>query len=235
MQLIRKANERGQANHGWLNSNHTFSFASYHDPSFMGFGPLRVINDDRVAPGRGFGTHPHRDMEILSYVVEGALEHKDSMGHGSVIRPGDVQLMTAGTGVSHSEYNPSTESSLRFLQIWIIPDKKGLAPGYQQEFFGDARKDRLALVASHDGRDGSLKVHQSVSLFSSELSQAKKVSYELSSGRVLWLQVVTGDLKVGEVILTEGDGLAMTGGSVINITANSDSNFLLFDMKDLTS
>src|SRR5713101_4242056 len=166
MMRIRKANERGHANHGWLDTYHTFSFADYHDPEYMGFRSLRVINEDRVAPGQGFGTHPHRDMEIITYILEGSLEHKDSMGNGSVIRPGDVQRMSAGTGVTHSEYNPSKTETLHLLQIWILPDRRGHTPGYEQKEIGGAEKrGQLRLIASPDGRDGSVSIHQDARLY----------------------------------------------------------------------
>jgi quercetin 2,3-dioxygenase len=235
MQLLRRAEERGQANHGWLKSQHTFSFADYYDPNFMGFGSLRVINDDRVAPGRGFGTHPHRDMEIISYVVDGSLEHKDSMGNGSIIRPGDVQRMTAGTGVTHSEFNPSKSEGVRFLQIWVIPDKPGLTPGYEQKFFGEERRNTLRLVASQDGREGSVLVHQDVNLYATLLDEGKAVSYDISADRIAWLQVVSGSVSVGEHQLKEGDALALAQEKNITLSASSEANFLLFDLKDMSS
>lgn len=187
---IRKSEERGRANFGWLDSKHSFSFGSYHDPEHMGFGALRVINDDRVAPGGGFPTHPHSEMEIISYVLEGALEHKDSLGTGSVIRPGDVQRMSAATGVRHSEFNASNTEPVHFLQIWIIPEKKGLAPSYEQKAFSASDKTgRLRLIGSHDGRDNSVTIHQEVDLFATLLSKGDTVEHVVNPGRVAWLQV----------------------------------------------
>src|SRR5581483_6022908 len=195
MITIRKSGDRGHAEHGWLDSRHTFSFADYYDQDQMGFRTLRVINEDRVRPGEGFGTHPHRDMEIVSYVLEGALEHKDSLGTSSVIRPGEVQRMTAGSGVLHSEYNPSQKEPVHFLQIWILPEKKGLRPGYEQKAFpDDQRSNRLRLVASRDGRDGSLTIHQDVDLYSTLLEKGKAVSHALQPGRHAWIQVTRGGL-----------------------------------------
>src|SRR5688572_20268943 len=190
---VRKAEDRGRADHGWLDSRHTFSFADYHDPHYMGFRTLRVINEDRVRPGEGFGTHPHRDMEILSYVIEGALEHKDNIGTSSVIRPGEVQRMTAGTGVLHSEFNPSRKEPVHFLQIWILPEKKGLKPGYEQKMFADGeRRNRLRLVASRDRRDGSLSIHQDAELYATLLDSGRTVVHPLAPGRHAWVQVVRG-------------------------------------------
>jgi redox-sensitive bicupin YhaK (pirin superfamily) len=200
----------------------------------MGFGALRVINDDRVAAGRGFGTHPHRDMEIISYVVEGALEHKDSMGNGSLIQPGDVQRMTAGTGVSHSEFNPSPNSAVRFLQIWIIPEKRGLPPSYEQKFFGEERRNTLRLVASPEGRDGSVTVHQDVRLFASILEKDKEVHFPISKSRMVWIQVVSGQVSASSDLLSEGDALALSDEESVTIVAQEDANFLLFDLKDLS-
>jgi hypothetical protein len=186
--IVRRASERGLADHGWLKSFHTFSFADYHDPAHMGFRSLRVINEDRVQPGQGFGTHGHQDMEILSYVLEGQLEHKDSMGTGSVIRPGDVQRMSAGTGVRHSEYNPSSSEPVHFLQIWFLPDRRGLKPSYEQKTFPAAeRTGKLRLVASPDGRDGSLTIHQDASLYASLLGRGESVTHTLAAGRAVWL------------------------------------------------
>lgn len=232
MRMIRRSKDRGFADHGWLKSRHTFSFAGYYDPQFMGFGPLRVINDDRVSPGRGFGTHPHSDMEIISYVVEGELEHKDSMGNGSVIRPGEVQRMTAGAGVTHSEYNPSRVEEVRFLQIWIIPQARGLDPGYEQKFFGEERRNRLCLVASREGREGSITVHQDVNLYASVLDEDCVVRPELGPGRIAWFQVVSGSVQLGEDVLEEGDAVAVTDEQEIIVSARSDSSFLFFDMKE---
>ena len=231
MRTIRPANERGRANFGWLDSRHTFSFGHYHDPGFMGHGPLRVINEDRVQPGKGFGTHGHADMEIISYVLDGALQHKDSLGTGSVIRPGDVQRMTAGTGVRHSEYNASQSDTVHFLQIWILPESEGLEPGYEQKTFGDAEKrGRLRLVGSRDGRDGSVTIHQDVDLFASRLDAGAELDYELGGGRYGWLQVARGGMRLNGSELAAGDGVALQGPQALKIAAASDAEFLLFDM-----
>jgi len=228
---IRRAEERGLANFGWLHSRHTFSFGNYYDPRFMGFGPLRVINEDRVEPGRGFGEHGHRDMEIISYVVAGALEHRDSLGNGSVIRPGDVQRMTAGTGVRHSEMNPSATEPVHFLQIWIEPERAGLQPGYEQRAFsaGD-RRGALKLVGSRDGRDGSVTIHRDVDVYASLLSSGEGIEHVLVRERQAWLQVVRGDLEVEGQSVTAGDGLALVSPGTVSITAASDAEWLLFDM-----
>ena len=228
---IRKAAERGHADHGWLNTWHTFSFADYHDPQFMGFRGLRVINEDRVQPGEGFGTHPHRDMEIISYVIDGALEHKDSMGNGTVIRPGEVQRMSAGTGITHSEFNHSSKELVHFLQIWILPDTKGLEPGYEQTFFSDEdKRGRLRLVASKDGRDGSLTIHQDAALYDSILEEGMKIDYPVPAGRHLWLQVVCGAVNVNGVSLGQSDGAAISDEALLKIIAEKDSELLLFNL-----
>ncbi len=228
---IRKADERGHADHGWINTWHTFSFADYHDPKYMGFRALRVINEDRVQPGEGFGTHPHRDMEIISYVIGGALEHKDSMGNGTVIRPGDVQRMSAGSGITHSEFNHSSDVPVHFLQIWIFPDPKGLEPGYEQKFFSDEEKcGRLRLVASRDGRDGSLTIHQDISLYDALLEEGVEIDYPVPAGRYVWLQVVCGAINVNEVRLGQGDGAAISDEALLKIIAKKDSQFLLFNL-----
>jgi len=227
----RRALERGHFDHGWLDTYHTFSFDQYYDPGHMGFGDLRVINEDRVDPGHGFPTHGHRDMEILTYVLEGALEHRDSMGNGSVIRPGDVQRMTAGTGVRHSESNPSRDEAVHLLQIWILPDRKALEPEYEQRFFTPEEKEgRLRLVASADGRDGSLRVHQDVSVYASVLRQGASVAFDLASGRRAWLQVVRGEVLLNETPLAQGDGAGVTDEKQIRITAAEPSEVLLFDL-----
>jgi len=231
MKTLRRAVERGLAEHGWLRSFHTFSFADYYDPRHMGFRALRVINDDRVAPGAGFPTHPHRDMEIVSYVVDGELEHRDSLGHGSVIRPGDIQRMSAGTGVRHSEFNPSQEQAVRFLQIWILPREAGGAPGYEQRHFDeDTRRGRLRLVASADGRDGSLSVRQDVELYASLLDAGQRLRHPLRPGRHAWLQVVNGELTTGELTLREGDGLALSDERELELEARRPAELLLFDL-----
>jgi quercetin 2,3-dioxygenase len=230
MKTVRRAATRGHANHGWLDSHHTFSFANYHDPAYMGFGTLRVINDDRVAPGRGFGTHPHKDMEIISYVVEGSLEHKDSMGTGSVIQAGDVQVMSAGTGVSHSEFNHSAELGVHFLQIWVLPNQRALKPRYQQKFFGQERANTLRLVASEDGAEGSLIVNQDVRLYASLLSAGMPVRHAIQPARKVYVQVISGLLEVAGETLTEGDGLELVEESEVSLVAGSDAHFLLFDL-----
>jgi len=228
---VRRSVERGHAEHGWLDSHHTFSFADYFDPDFMGFGPLRVINEDRVQPGQGFGTHGHRDMEIVSYVLEGALEHRDSMGNGSVLRPGFVQRMTAGTGVRHSEFNHSPSELVHFLQIWIVPDKTGLEPGYEEKRFPDAEKQgALRLIASRDGRDGSVLVHQDVDLYASLLAPDDAVVHRARPGRRTWIQVARGEVDVNGERLRAGDGAAIVDEEQIDIRAASATELLLFDM-----
>ncbi len=231
MLAIRPANERGLANLGWLNSRHTFSFGHYYDPEFMGFGPLRVINEDKVKPGQGFGTHGHSDMEIISYVLDGALEHKDSLGTGSIIRPGDVQRMTAGTGVRHSEYNASTTDPVHFLQIWILPERDGLEPSYEQKAFSEAEKaGNLRLVGSRDGRDGSVTIHQDVDLYASLLDEGDEVRYELAEGRNGWVQVARGSIRLNGNPLSAGDGVAVKGGETLVIDGADAAEILLFDM-----
>lgn len=227
---IRKAADRGHADHGWLDTRHTFSFADYYDPRHTGFRAIKVINDDRVAPGAGFPTHPHNDMEIVSYVVEGELEHRDSMGNGSVIRAGDVQRMSAGTGVTHSEFNPSQTAGTRFLQIWIEPERRGLAPSYEQKHFrAQDRLGRLRLVASPDGRDGSITVHRDVRIYAGLLSPGQAVDHEIGDGRGAWIQVVNGRVRVGREILGEGDGVALEHETSVRITAEESAELLLFD------
>ena len=231
MLAIRPANERGLANLGWLNSRHTFSFGHYYDPQFMGFGPLRVINEDKVKPGQGFGTHGHSDMEIISYVLDGALEHKDSLGTGSIIRPGDVQRMSAGTGVRHSEYNASDTDPVHFLQIWIMPEANGLEPSYEQKTFSAEEKQGvLRLVGSRDGRDGSVTIHQDVNLYSSLLNANDAVSLELGEGRHGWVQVARGAVRLNGNELTAGDGVALRGQQTVSIDGIDDAEILLFDM-----
>ena len=231
MLSIRPSEDRGLANFGWLNSRHTFSFGNYYDPKQMGLGPLRVINEDQVQPGRGFDTHGHRDMEIISYVLEGALAHRDSMGNGSVIRPGDVQLMSAGTGVRHSEMNHSDTESVHFLQIWILPEREGLTPGYEQKAFPlDKRQGQLRLVGSRDGREGSITIHQGVDLYASVLAEDDVVSHELAGNRKGWLQVVRGTLRLEGQTLQPGDGVGIDEPQRLVIAAASDAEALLFDM-----
>ena len=228
---IRKSSERGHFNHGWLNTYHTFSFADYYDDKHMGFGALRVINEDRVQPGEGFSTHPHRDMEIISYVIDGALAHKDSMGNGSVIRPGDVQRMTAGTGITHSEYNHSATESVHFLQIWIIPATQGLTPGYEQAFFSaEEKRGVLRLIASRDGRDGSVTIHRDVNLFSALLGAGEEIFYNAFPERRVWLQVVRGRVLFNDYLLEEGDGAAISDEELLSISGEEASEILLFDL-----
>jgi quercetin 2,3-dioxygenase len=226
----RPAEERGRARFGWLDSRHTFSFGHYHDDAHMGFGPLRVINEDRVTPGAGFDTHGHSDMEILSYVLEGELAHKDSIGTGSVIRPGEVQRMSAGTGIRHSEFNPSPQAPVHFLQIWILPEHDGLRPGYQQSAFPLDDEGRLHLVASGDGRDGSLTINQDVDLYAGRLTEGEIVERKLRDGRLGWLQVARGAVSLNGVALATGDGAAIEKETDLVIRADSDAEILLFEM-----
>ena len=231
MLLIRRSIDRGRANLGWLDSRHTFSFADYHDPRYMGFGPLRVINEDRVQPGQGFGTHAHRDMEIISYVLEGELAHRDSMGNGSVIRRGDVQRMTAGTGVQHSEFNHSQAEPVHFFQIWLFPARRGLPPGYEEKHFDDdVKRSRLKLVASRDGRDGSVVVHQDADLYSALLSAGDELTHTTERSRKGWIQVASGTVTVNGEQLAAGDGAAIAYEDNIAIRAAADTELLLFDM-----
>ena len=231
MQTLRKANDRGYADHGWLRSFHTFSFASYHDPEHMGFGPLRVINEDRVQPGQGFGTHGHRDMEIISYVLEGALEHKDSIGTGSVIRPGDVQRMSAGTGIMHSEFNHSKSELVHFLQIWIEPDVTGIPPGYEQKHFdAGTRRGTLKLVASPDGRAGSVTIHQNALVFAGLIDGTERAAHELARGRRAYVHVARGTASVNGQALTAGDAVKVTDEPRVTIDNGLNAEVLLFDL-----
>ena len=228
---LRPAKERGHANHGWLDSYHTFSFADYQDPDYMGFRKLRVINEDRVEPGKGFGTHGHRDMEIITCVLDGRIEHKDSMGNGSIIEPGDVQRMSAGTGVTHSEFNPSKSERLHLLQIWILPEKAGLDPSYEQRSFNREDKlNKLCLVASNDTQNGAVKIHQDASLFISLVDKDKKVEHRLKEGRHAWVQVAGGSITLNNVPLNAGDGAAISEEKLLTITAKTSSEILLFDL-----
>lgn len=231
MLSLRRSQERGQANFGWLHSRHSFSFGEYHDPAHMGFRTLRVINDDRVAPGAGFPSHPHRDMEIISYVLEGALEHEDSLGTGSVIRPGEVQRMSAGTGIVHSEYNHSKSEPVRFLQIWILPERKGIEPGYEQKQLPAAeRQGRLRLVASRDGREGSLVIHQDADVYAASLGPGDQVEHALAPGRHAWVQVARGQVRVNGTHLAEGDGAALSDERTVRLEGEEEAELLLFDL-----
>ena len=231
MITVRTSEERGVASHGWLESRHTFSFGSYHDPEQMGFRSLRVINDDRVVAKAGFPAHSHRDMEIVSYVVDGAMEHEDSMGNGSVMRPGDVQRMSAGTGVTHSEFNHSATEALRFLQIWILPERQGIEPGYEQQRFSEEqRRNQLRLVVSPTGEHGSIRVHQNVRMFSALLEAGHDLSYQLAASRHAWLQMISGSVSLGSALLQEGDGARVSSEDSLHFAARSDSHFLLFDL-----
>jgi redox-sensitive bicupin YhaK (pirin superfamily) len=231
MLTIRKADERGHEDHGWLDSHHTFSFADYYDPEHMGFGPLRVINDDTVTGGGGFPPHGHRDMEIISYVIEGALAHKDSMGNGSVIKPGDVQRMSAGAGVRHSEHNASKTDPVHFLQIWIQPKAAGLPAGYEQKFFSEEdKRGVLRLVASPDGADGSVRIQQDVRMYASLIAGDQAVQHTIASGRKGWLHVVTGAASVNGRALEAGDGLAIEGEEALRVSSESKGEVLLFDI-----
>lgn len=231
MITLRKSSERGQADHGWLHSQHSFSFADYYDPHEMGWGALRVINEDRVAPGQGFGTHGHRDMEIISYVLAGELQHQDSMGNGTVIRPGDVQRMSAGTGVQHSEFNPSPRAPVHFLQIWIEPAARGMAPGYEQKFFApEDKRGRLRLIASPDGRDGSVTVHRDTDLYASLLAPSEQITHKLAADRMAYLHVVRGAVSINGLRLETGDAAKIEAEQELAITAEADSEVLLFDL-----
>jgi redox-sensitive bicupin YhaK (pirin superfamily) len=231
---VRSADQRGHFDHGWLNTYHTFSFADYYDPENMGFRSLRVINEDWVNPGHGFGTHPHRDMEIVTYVLEGGLSHKDSMGNGSTILPGDVQRMSAGTGVLHSEFNHSKDESVHLLQIWLLPQERGITPSYEQKNFSrDEKLNRLRLLASPTGREGSVAIHQDAELYTSVLESGKPVNYELKPGRHAWLQVARGSVEVNGKQLKQGDGAAISDESKLTITGQAgseDAEILLFNL-----
>lgn len=231
MITVRRSNERGHFDHGWLNTYHTFSFDQYYDPRYMGFRTLRVINEDFVAAGRGFPKHGHRDMEIITYILEGALKHEDSIGNGSVIRPGDVQRMTAGTGVRHSEQNASDQERVHLLQIWILPNTEGLEPGYEQKAFSeDERRGQLRLIASEDGREGSVLVHQDVSLFASVMPAEQQVEHTIDPLRYAWIQVARGSVEVNGETADQGDGVIAVGESGLAIRAQEDAEVLLFDL-----
>jgi quercetin 2,3-dioxygenase len=229
MITVRKADDRGRANFGWLDSRHSFSFGSYRDPKRMGFGPLRVINDDRVAGGKGFDAHDHADMEIISYVLDGGLAHKDSLGNGSVIRSGDVQRMTAGTGITHAEFNESATDPVHFLQIWIIPERQGLAPGYEQRRFEDL-DGGFRLIGSRDGREGSVVIHRDVDLYAARLVDGQSATRPLDPARKAWLQIARGSIVIGDTVLNEGDGVALVAETALTTTATSAAEVLLFDM-----
>jgi hypothetical protein len=230
MKMIRKSNERGHASHGWLDSYHTFSFADYYDPQWMGFRSLRVINDDLVMPGMGFGRHPHRDMEIISYVLSGVMEHKDSMGNGRVIRAGEFQYMAAGTGVQHSEFNPSKTNPLRLLQIWIQPDEKGVTPRYADKNYAAEPAGKLQLVASKTGRAGSMEIHQDADLLLARLESGQTVKHPLAPGRHAWVHVAEGEISVNGTRLSGGDAVGVSDETVLNISATKPSQALLFDL-----
>src|SRR6266571_4907792 len=228
---IRQAAERGHFNHGWLDTQHTFSFGDYYDPAHMGFRSLRVVNDDRVAPGQGFGMHGHRDMEIVTYVLEGALEHKDSMGNGSILRAGELQRMSAGTGIQHSEFNPSDSEWVHLYQIWLLPNQRGVTPSYDQRFFSeDEKRGRFRLVASPDGADGSLTIHQDARLYLASLLPGQAAAHAIEPGRAAWLQVLRGSVNVLGNDLSAGDGVAVTDENAISVQAAVPSEVLLFDL-----
>jgi quercetin 2,3-dioxygenase len=231
MITLRKSGERGHANFGWLESRHSFSFGQYHDPRHMGFGPLRVINDDRVVGGAGFGTHGHADMEIVTYVLEGGLAHRDSLGHGSTIKPGDVQRMSAGTGIEHSEYNASKTEPAHFLQIWILPERQGLAPSYEEKHFPEAeRRNQLKLVAARQPSNGALTIHRDVAIYAALLDDGASVRHSLTPGRRAWLQIARGGAEVNGIALEEGDGLSAADETELRITGRGSAEFLLFDL-----
>ena len=227
---IRKADERGHANHGWLDTYHTFSFADYMDPDFMGFRSLRVINEDVVEPGAGFPTHSHRDMEIITYVLEGAVEHKDSMGNQGVIKPGDVQRMSAGTGVTHSEFNPLKKDPLHLLQIWILPQKQGIKPSYEQKNFGPPATGKFSLVASPKGEQGAVSIHQDAQLWRAALKKGEKAEFTLNKGRHAWVQVARGALELNGQKLNSSDGAAISSETQLSFSALEPAELLLFDL-----
>lgn len=231
MFTIRKSEERGHANHGWLDSYHTFSFANYYDPQHMAFRALRVINQDQIAGGKGFGTHPHRDMEIITYMLDGALEHKDSMGNGSVIQVGDVQRMSAGTGITHSEFNPSATESAHLLQIWILPNQANVTPSYEQISFSREEKlNQLRLITSHDGRDRSVTIHQDAYIYASILEDGVEVTHTVNPNRYVWIQVARGNVLVGDRLLNGGDAISSDQAGDLKITSQGDSEILVFDL-----
>lgn len=231
MLRVRRANERGGGDHGWLTTRHTFSFADYFDPAYTSFRTLRVMNEDWVQPGTGFGMHPHRDMEIVTYVLEGALEHRDSLGNGDVLRAGEMQRMTAGTGILHSEYNPSSTEPVHLYQVWILPERKGLTPGYEQKRFDpEARRGPWQVVAARDGRDGSMIIHQDAQVLLAGLEPGQQLAYALQPGRHAWLQVTRGSLTVNSVDLSSGDGLAVSDERNLTLQAAAPAEVMLFDL-----
>jgi redox-sensitive bicupin YhaK (pirin superfamily) len=231
MITIRRSEDRGHVNHGWLDSYHTFSFASYRDPAHVHFRALRVMNEDWVAPGQGFGTHPHDNMEIVTYVLEGALEHRDSMGNGEVLRPGEFQRMSAGTGITHSEFNPSRDEPVHLYQIWLFPEARGIEPSYEQKSFPESeRRNRLRLVASRDAAEGSLLIHQNARIFLATIESAVQVSHQLADSRYAWLQVLRGEVSVNGHTLQVGDGVAVSDERRLMIQANGDAEVMLFDL-----
>ncbi len=231
MMQVRKAAERGHANHGWLDTYHTFSFGSYHDPAHMRFRALRVMNEDWVEPGQGFGTHPHRDMEIVTYVLEGALEHRDSMGNGEVLRPGEFQRMSAGTGITHSEFNPSDSERVHLYQIWLLPERKGIEPSYEQKQFpAEQRHNRMQLVASRDAADGSLLIHQDARIYLATIDDGHTITHDLPPGRYAWLQVLRGAVSLGGHELEAGDGVAIENTEQLRIESTRDAEIMLFDL-----
>lgn len=231
MIVIRKSNDRGASNLPWLQSKHTFSFSDYYDPNHMGFQTLRVINEDKIKAAKGFDMHPHKDMEIISYVIEGSLKHKDSMGNTTIIRPDEVQRMSAGSGVTHSEYNYEKDKETHFYQIWITPSKKGIKPSYAQKSFASALKENnLVLVASNDGKNGSISVEQDVEMYLSRLPKDGSLSYEIKAGRKVWLQVVKGKVEVNDYTIATGDGLAVSKEALLNIKAQDESELMIFDL-----
>ena len=228
---VRRADDRGVAKRGWLDSRHTFSFGDYHDPDHMGFGTLRVINEDEIQPGQGFATHGHQNMEIVTYILDGALEHKDSMGNGAVLRPGEVQRMSAGTGIEHSEFNPSPTDPVHLLQIWILPERKGLEPGYEQKSFPEhERRGKLRLVGARDGRHGAVTIHQDVDLYATILEGGAKLTHPLRPGRKAWVQVARGAVRLNGQTLAQGDGAAVSDEGTLTFTGTPDAEVLLFDM-----
>ncbi len=228
---VRKAKDRGHANHGWLETYHTFSFSTYQDPQHMRFRSLRVMNEDVVAPGQGFGTHPHNDMEIVTYVLEGALEHRDSMGNGEVLRPGEFQRMTAGTGITHSEFNPSASESVHLYQIWLLPDRRGLEPSYEQKRFAEnERHNRLRLVASNDAADGSLLIHQDARIYLSKIDAGNEIEHGLLENRHAWLQVLRGTVSLNGLELGTSDGAAVSDTRALTVRAHADAEIMLFDL-----